>query len=282
MPRQRSPQRDKAFEIWKNSGGKKQPKDIASELGVSDVQVRKWKSEDKWDGEKKGNVTKKKIKSVPKKKSNVTKPKPSIVPNQMSVGVTAVFSAPDNVELTEKEDLFCKFFVVNMNATQAAIKAGYSPNSARGIGYENLTKQHIRAEVERLKAIRNQAIMLSEDDIVERQMRIAFADMTDFLRFGSREVLKYDKEGNEFTEYVNYIDLNRSTDVDGGLISEIKQGVSGISFKLESRDKAMKWLSDYFEINPEHKHRKWYDSEKLKLSKEELTHRKETDSLRYF
>jgi phage terminase small subunit len=282
MPRKRSPQRGKAFEIWKDSGGKKPLKDIAIDIGVSDSQVRKWKNEDNWEECLNGNISKKNIKGVPKKKSNVTKPKTVDVSRQISAGVGAVFSAPENVELTEKEDLFCKFFVNNRNATQAAIKAGYSPVSAKSIGYENLTKPHIRAEVERLKAIRNQAIMLSEDDIVERQMRIAFADMTDFLRFGSREVLRYDKEGNEYAEFVNYIDLNRSTDVDGGLISEIRQGVNGVSFKLESRDKAMKWLSDYFEMNPEHKHRKWYDNEKLKLNKAELEHRKELDSLRYF
>lgn len=45
MARQRSPDRDKAFEIWQASGGKKKLKDIAAELGLSDTQIRKWKNQ---------------------------------------------------------------------------------------------------------------------------------------------------------------------------------------------------------------------------------------------
>jgi uncharacterized protein YjcR len=56
MPRARDPNRDKAYEIWKESKGKKLLKNIAAELGVSDSQIRKWKSQDKWE-QKNGNVT---------------------------------------------------------------------------------------------------------------------------------------------------------------------------------------------------------------------------------
>jgi uncharacterized protein YjcR len=66
MPRARDPNRDKAYEIWKASKGKKKLKDIAAELGVSDGQIRKWKSQDKWEPTK-GNVT--------NSKRNVTKRK---------------------------------------------------------------------------------------------------------------------------------------------------------------------------------------------------------------
>lgn len=57
MARQRDPRRDEAKEIWLKSDGKKILKEIAAELGVSDSQIRKWKSLDKWDEELKGNVT---------------------------------------------------------------------------------------------------------------------------------------------------------------------------------------------------------------------------------
>lgn len=67
MARPRNPKRDQAFEIWKESGGKKKLKDIASELGVSDSQIRKWKNQDKWDEALNSNVT--------KLKGNVTKRK---------------------------------------------------------------------------------------------------------------------------------------------------------------------------------------------------------------
>lgn len=63
MGRARNPARDKAYEMWAESEGKGKIKDIASAIGVSDVQVRKWKSVDNWDAKikerSKGNVTKK-------------------------------------------------------------------------------------------------------------------------------------------------------------------------------------------------------------------------------
>lgn len=57
MARQRDPRRDEARKIWLKSDGKKLLKEIAEELGVSDSQIRKWKSLDKWTEELKGNVT---------------------------------------------------------------------------------------------------------------------------------------------------------------------------------------------------------------------------------
>lgn len=64
MPRARSPKRDEAYKLWIESGKKKKLKDIAAELDVCETQVRKWKSQDKWNGnvtnQTKGNVTKRK------------------------------------------------------------------------------------------------------------------------------------------------------------------------------------------------------------------------------
>lgn len=57
MARQRDPRRDEAKKIWLDSNGEKKLKEIASELNVSDSQIRKWKSVDKWSAELKGNVT---------------------------------------------------------------------------------------------------------------------------------------------------------------------------------------------------------------------------------
>lgn len=57
MARKRDPRRDEAKRIWLESNGEKQLKDIATELNVSDSQVRKWKSIDKWSAKLKGNVT---------------------------------------------------------------------------------------------------------------------------------------------------------------------------------------------------------------------------------
>lgn len=61
MPRERSPNRDKAYQIWLASDKSKKLKDIAAELGVSETLIRKWKNQDNWNGnvtnQMKGNVT---------------------------------------------------------------------------------------------------------------------------------------------------------------------------------------------------------------------------------
>lgn len=63
MPRKRNPKREQARRMWLDSGGKKKLIEIADELDVSPSQIRKWKSQDKWNDDLKGNVTKKKERS---------------------------------------------------------------------------------------------------------------------------------------------------------------------------------------------------------------------------
>ena len=78
MARQRDPRRDEAKRIWLESNGEKQLKEIASELNVSDSQVRKWKSQDKWSAELISNVT--------NGKSNVTNQGNAPINNQNAKG----------------------------------------------------------------------------------------------------------------------------------------------------------------------------------------------------
>ena len=74
MPRARSPERDLAYQLWLDSGKKKKLKDIAEELGISETLVRKWKNQDKWNGNvtipAKGNVTKQKAVKAAKEITN--------------------------------------------------------------------------------------------------------------------------------------------------------------------------------------------------------------------
>ncbi|WP_277902058.1 phage terminase small subunit [Enterococcus lactis] len=78
MARQRDPRRDEAKKIWLESNGEKQLKEITSELNVSDSQIRKWKSQDKWSAELKSNVT--------NGKSNVTNQGGAPIGNQNAKG----------------------------------------------------------------------------------------------------------------------------------------------------------------------------------------------------
>lgn len=120
--------------------------------------------------------------------------------------------------------------------------------------------------------------MMTEDDIVELKMRIAFADITDFVEFGQREVPITDKEGNYITSATaNVVNFKEGNIVDGQLIKEIKKGRQGVSLKLEDKDKALDWLANYFDINPDNKHKKEYDNARLKLKEKELELKREIE-----
>lgn len=274
MPRERSPNRDKAFEIYKEHGGKIDLVEIAAMLKISDGTVRGWKNKDNWDGKLNGTFQKNK-RNAPKEKvkESSDKKKQQEVNNNAEV---------DIYELTDMQRLFAEIYVKNFNATQAAIKAGYSPNSAMEQGYQLLRKTSVRAYVNYLKELKKQSIMLSEDDIVERYMRIAFADMTDFVNFGQQDIpimgqfgpiCEVDPETGRriiLTERINTMRIKEDYEVDGGLICEIKVGKKGTSLKLEDRQKALDWLANYFEMNPENKHKVQYDNAKLEIERERL------------
>lgn len=59
-------------------------------------------------------------------------------------------------KLTAKQQMFCKEYLVDLNATQAAIRAGYKPDNAAVTGCENLIKPNVSAEIQRLMAIRSE------------------------------------------------------------------------------------------------------------------------------
>ena len=239
MPRERSPNRDKAFEIYKQNKGNILLKDIATELGVTDTQIRKWKSQDKWDDKLKGTLPKGKSNI----KSNITNKRTIKKDTDEEAIKKDVESILENNKLTEKQRLFCVYYIKCFNATKAAIKAGYSKNSAGEQGYQLLQKPSIKSEIQRLKQNKLNRAMLSEDDIFQKYIDIAFADITDYLEFSSQEVQ------GEYGPYIkNVVKLKDSNNVDGSLISEISEGKDGIKIKLQDKMKALQWLSDRMDL----------------------------------
>lgn len=103
MPRARSPKRDEAYQLWLASEGKKKLKDIAADLGVSETQVRKWKNQDKWNGnvtnQAKGNVTKRKRGGQPGNKNSVGHGAPKGNQNATKHGLFSRYLPEDTREL---------------------------------------------------------------------------------------------------------------------------------------------------------------------------------------
>ena len=78
----------------------------------------------------------------------------------------------DDVKLEPKQESFCAEYMIDLNATQAAIRAGYSKNSARQIGSENLSKPAIADRIAELQAERGAKTELDAEWVLERLKRI--------------------------------------------------------------------------------------------------------------
>jgi len=92
--------------------------------------------------------------------------------------------------LTEKQKAFADEYIISMNATDAAIKAGYSKNSAKEIGHENLTKPHIKQYIEKRLKEKESVRIATQDEVLEY--------LTEVMRGEKEEVdVFFDDHGRE-------------------------------------------------------------------------------------
>jgi phage terminase small subunit len=84
-------------------------------------------------------------------------------------------------KLTPKQQRFVEEYLIDLNATQAAIRAGYSPESAKEIGCENLTKPNIKAAIDKAMAERSRRTGISQDRVLRELAKIAFVNATDVI-----------------------------------------------------------------------------------------------------
>lgn len=208
--------------------------DIAEQLEQPAGTIRRWKNIYEWDSER---SEKKSERSESKKK----KPK-----RVLADGTKETLK---NEGLTPEQQLFCVLYIKSFNATQSYMKAyNSSYNVANAEGYKLLVKPCIKKEIERLKEIKCKNLICTAEDLVELNMRIAFADIGDYVSFSGKSVV-----------------LRDSSKTDTQLIQEVKSGKSGISIKLADKNKAMDWLTKYFMLNPMDVHKQEFDKQRLEL-----------------
>lgn len=155
------------------------------------------------------------------------------------------------MNLTDKQEMFVKEYLIDLNATQAAIRAGYSPKTARKIGNENLTKPDIQAAIEKAMAERSKRTQITADRVLQEYARLAFSDITDYLKINTAErVVAYkdveDGEGNVTKEpvlgMVQAVELYDTDNVEKEkmlAVAAIKQSEFGIELKLHDKKGAL-------------------------------------------
>lgn len=235
-------------------------KDIAQKYNVSIDTVKSWKTRYQWERDK------------PVKKANKTAHNA-----HKSKSVCKRVQEPEE-ELSDKEQLFCYHYVRTWNATQAALKAGYSQNkaSATVLGCRLAQRPRVKQEIDRLRELFRQEIHVDIQDFLAFCMKIIGADIGDYLRFGMVERVVFgedgpliDENGEIVKEPVNSIVLGESEMLDTSVITEVKQGKDGISIKLADKKWAWEQLIKYFDWLPDQWKRK-VEGEKLELERRKV------------
>ena len=244
MARSPNQKAEKARELYK--GGMKLV-EIASQLECSAATIRTWKNRYKWDADESEKFQKKNETKRHVSKSNASKKQ-----SEETAVADEVRQVIQNTNLTDKQQLFCIHYIRCFNATKAYQKAyGVDYATAASIGYRLLEKDGVKQEIHRLKQDRLNREFLSESDVFQKYMDIAFADVTDFVEFGNEDVDVIPDTGERKTITVSYVNIKNDADVDGTIISEVSKGKDGVKVKLADRMKALQWLTDHMDLATE-------------------------------
>ena len=186
--------------------------------------------------------------------------------------------------LTPQQDTFVQEYLLDFNATRAALAAGYSKRTAYAIGYNLLKLPNVQKKLQELTEQDSIRLGLNRERVLREYMRIAFADVGSYVRFGQKEVQVMGPFGPIYaniddgnggstsvpvTKVVNYVDFESSEIVDTALISEVKQGRDGCSIKLHDKMKALEKLEKYLDLLPD-EHKRRVENEKLRIDWERL------------
>jgi phage terminase small subunit len=161
---------------------------------------------------------------------------------------------PDDVprrELTAKQKRFVEEYLIDLNATQAAIRAGYSEDTAGAIGHENLKKPEIQDAISEAQAARSKRTEITADRVLQELAKVGFANASDVVNWGTKEVaFGYDDDGkrlpswqigdaamvrNEMAPFVEPIDRDDLPEHIKAAVSEVKMTRDGMAIKMHDK-----------------------------------------------
>jgi len=138
-------------------------------------------------------------------------------------------------KLTLKQQRFVTEYLIDGNARRAAIKAGYSKNTAIEMGYENLTKPHIAEAIDQAKLKQQARTEITADKVLKEIASIAFDDIKNYLGWRINERGKIEVVPKD------------SDSIDTKNVSEVHLTKHGeFKFKTYSRDEALYKLAHHF------------------------------------
>ena len=148
------------------------------------------------------------------------------------------------IELTDKQEKFCYEYCMDLNATQAAIRAGYSEKTAGVISNENLKKPYIQARIKKMQDNLAETAGLSRLKVISEHMKIAFSSIAWMHNTWIER-----KEFNELTEdqkaCIAEIDTKTKTEYQYNPESETKEPIQieYVRIKLYDKQKSLDSIS---------------------------------------
>lgn len=92
--------------------------------------------------------------------------------------------------MTERQKRFCEEYLIDLNATQAAIRAGYSAKTAKEQGCQQLTNLNVRARIDAALAERSKRTGVNQDRVIRELARVAFIKANDVINMNDATILE--------------------------------------------------------------------------------------------
>jgi len=146
----------------------------------------------------------------------------------------------DQTPLNPRQKMFISEYLVDLNATAAVIRSGYSKNGASVQGTRMLADPKIAAAVQIEMEKRSKRVEVTMDNVVKELAKMAFADMRQYVVWGEKEI----KDGGEIKKELE-MKLIHSSELPPELtaaVSEVKLTKDGLSFKLHDKKGSLELL----------------------------------------
>jgi phage terminase small subunit len=154
--------------------------------------------------------------------------------------------------ITDKQKRFCEEYMVDLNGTQAAIRAGYSKKTANEQAAQLLAKLSIRQYVNELQKELSESTKISAEMVINELAKVGFSNISNYIKVIDKEIeLGEDEAGTMKTATVRDIEIFKTDDVGlekMAVVSEIRRTKDGVSIKLHDKVKALEDLGKHLGV----------------------------------
>lgn len=139
-------------------------------------------------------------------------------------------------DLTEKQKRFIEEYLVDLNATQAAIRAGYSEKTAYSAGQRLLKNVEVQDGVRKSQEARSKRTKITQDMVLNELAKIGFSDIRKAVAWGERPV---EEEDGSLVYPVELVGSSEIDDDTAAAISEVSLTAQGVKIKMLDKKSAL-------------------------------------------